>query len=104
MPRGKKATKNIKKEVTKNINTLRHYFPSLLIKFNQCLSKLPEDVKSNDENLMALFRTMWKINLLIKNILGDDAVTHIQQIQVDESCIDMKSTLREVYKTMWKLK
>ncbi|CAI6376974.1 unnamed protein product [Macrosiphum euphorbiae] len=99
---GKKATKNIKKEVT--INTLRHYFPSLLIKFNQCLSKLPEDVQSTDENLTALFRTMWTMNMLIKSILGDDAVTNIEQIQVDESSIDIKSTLKEVHKTMWKLK
>ncbi|CAI6368189.1 unnamed protein product [Macrosiphum euphorbiae] len=99
---GKKGTENIKKEVS--MNTLRLYFPSLLLKFNQCLSKLPEDVKSTDENLMPLFKTLWTINVFIKSILGDDAVAHIEQMQFDESSIDMKSTLKEVHTIMWKIK
>ncbi|XP_016659945.1 uncharacterized protein LOC107883778 [Acyrthosiphon pisum] len=98
----KKDTKNIKKKL-ETINTLRHYFPSLLIKYNQCLSQLPKDNKLTDENLMSVFRIMWTINMLLKSYLGSDAVSHSELRHDIESCIDMKSVLKEVYKTLWKL-
>ncbi|XP_060881140.1 uncharacterized protein LOC132952744 [Metopolophium dirhodum] len=97
----KKASKNIKKKAT--INTLRHYFPSLLIKYNQCISKLPKDIKSTDENLMSVFRIMWKINLLLKSYMDGDAVSYSEPRHDKERCIDMETTLKEVYKTIWKL-
>ncbi|KAL4148284.1 hypothetical protein QTP88_002560 [Uroleucon formosanum] len=98
----KKANKIIKKKLT--INTLRKYFPSQLIRHNQYISQWPRDIESTNETLMSLFRIMWTTNLLIKNFMDSNAVSHSESSHGNKTWIDMESTLKLLHKTIWKLK
>ncbi|XP_022172752.1 uncharacterized protein LOC111035442 [Myzus persicae] len=96
----KKETKKIKKKLAIS-NTLRQYFPSLLIKYNQHLDQLPRETNSTDENLMSVFRIMWSTNLLLKTVIDGNAVGDASHNNI--SWIQMEETLKELHKIFWKL-
>ncbi|XP_050053599.1 uncharacterized protein LOC126549126 [Aphis gossypii] len=51
--------------------------------------------------LTDLYKIIWKLNMLLKNILKINAVS--KSIHNCKECIHMNSTLTSLYKTIWKL-
>ncbi|XP_016664079.1 uncharacterized protein LOC107885118 [Acyrthosiphon pisum] len=91
-----KETKNIKKKLT-----IRQHFPSESTEYNRHIGQLQRETTSIDENLESVFRTMWKTNLLIKNMMDSIAVSEAKHDYKKSGHMD--STLKDLYKTIWKI-
>ncbi|XP_029345902.1 dynactin subunit 1 [Acyrthosiphon pisum] len=68
-------------------------------------ANIRECVKEKERALESLAdRSLVIVKFRDLSYLGSDAVSHSELRHDIESCIDMKSVLKEVYKTLWKLK
>ncbi|XP_025202657.1 uncharacterized protein LOC112599810 [Melanaphis sacchari] len=83
-------------------SSLRHYFPSLIVKYNQSMNQFPTEQKSSNGNLLSVFRIMWNTNMLLKNMLKINLASETRHDC--KRCVDIHSTtVKDLYKTIWKL-